>query len=450
MRVILLAATALSPLFSFSQNVGIGTTAPVARLHVADSNVLFSGGISYSSSPGNTPTGGPGIRLMWYPDKAAIRAGIVSSTEWDKENIGNGSTAFGSNTIASALGSFATGRSAVASSISSMALGENAVASGFASAAMGYNTTASGQASFAAGQSAVASGFLSSSIGYNTIASATYSTAFGNSTSSQGNGSFTMGNFTIAKSNYSLVIGKYNDTTNTNRLFEIGMGIANNTRSNALTVLDNGNVGIGTVSPVRQLEIIGNSLIPVTLVIGNRAGFGAGSLEFVSDYGLANQWRPAYIVSSDAGSFTGSLDFYTNGTGAGSLYGNVKALILRNGGTYTSSGTVGSFSDIRIKENIRPFTQGLDVITKINPVTFTYNSLAPFNTDKKQIGIIAQELEKVAPYMVDKSSIKEIDDLRSVNNQAYIFLLINAVKELSAQNEKQQKEIDTLKRLIKK
>jgi hypothetical protein len=41
------------------------------------------------------------------------------------------------------------------------------------------------------------------------------------------------------------------------------------------------------------------------------------------------------------------------------------------------------------------------VINKINPVHFYYNADAPFTTSQQQTGIIAQELEKVAPYMVD-------------------------------------------------
>ena len=41
------------PFFSVSQNVGIGTTAPTARLHVADSSVVFSAPW-LGGSPGNT------------------------------------------------------------------------------------------------------------------------------------------------------------------------------------------------------------------------------------------------------------------------------------------------------------------------------------------------------------------------------------------------------------
>src|SRR6185436_19405576 len=64
-------------------------------------------------------------------------------------------------------------------------------------------------------------------------------------------------------------------------------------------------------------------------------------------------------------------------------------------------------------------------------------------TDQQQVGIIAQDLEKIAPYMIEKNKQNGYDDLRSVNNQAYTFLLINAVKEQQQQIEKQQKQIES-------
>ena len=214
-----------------------------------------------------------------------------------------------------------------------------------------------------------------------------------------------------------------------------------------MTVLANGNVGIGSTNPTKQTEIVGAaSATPVTLVIGNRGGFGPSALEFVSDYGLANQWRPGYIRSNDLGGFTGALEFYTNI--AGNISSSVKGLEVRNGVTYTATGTVSSWSDARLKKNVRPFTNGLDIINQINPVSFYYNQQSPFQTEKMQIGILAQELEKVAPYMVDKNVTKDFEDLRSVNNQAYIFLLINAVKEQNKKMEEQQKQIDEQRKMI--
>jgi hypothetical protein len=142
------------------------------------------------------------------------------------------------------------------------------------------------------------------------------------------------------------------------------------------------------------------------------------------------------------------LEFYTNGSGVGTLYNSVKGFEVKNGAANTATGTVGSYSDARLKNNITAFTDGLNVINKINPVQFYYNADAPFKTDRQQVGVIAQDLEKLAPYMVEKNKQNGYDDLRSVNNQAYTFLLINAVKEQQQQIENQQKQIDDLKKLV--
>jgi hypothetical protein len=239
----------------------------------------------------------------------------------------------------------------------------------------------------------------------------------------------------------------------------IAFGFGSSTNfTELMRVQGNGNVGIGTSNPANQMEVVGPaSANPVTLSIANRGGFGPSALEFVSDYGLANQWRPGFIKSNDLGGFTGALEFYTNGTGGANVYGSVKGFEVRNGVAYTASGTVSSFSDARLKKDIIPFKEGLAVVTKINPVSFYYKENAPFATDRQQVGVLAQELETVAPYLVDKVATDSYKDLRSVNNQAYVFLLINAVKEQQSQIEQQkrinedlQQQINELKTLLHK
>ncbi len=544
-------------------NVGIGTTTPLARLHVYDSSVVFTGPVTLPATPGNPPVSGTGTRLMWYADKGAFRAGSVSSTQWDKDNIGIHSFASGVGSIASgnssvSLGSFnissgdytftagngnsalalvstAFGNSTTASAPASMSMGDNTIASGYFSTVMGrytkarsdfslvtgiYNDTTAlnrlfeigngtadnarnnaltilsngtalftapatlpvtpgatpvsgagnrmmwyaDKASFRAGNVTNTSwdkdniGNVSFAVGSNTQASGIISNAMGNFAFATGDISTAIGNSVFAKAKMSFTTGTYNDITDApnasveapgDRLFQVGNGSGNLARSNALTILRNGNLGIGTLNPSKQTEVVGAaSAVPVTLLIGNRGGFGPVAMEFVSDYGTPNQWRPGYIRSNDAGGFTGMVEIYTNGTGSGNLNGSIKGFEVRNGAAYTASGTVNSFSDARIKTNVHPFTDGLDVISKINPVSFNYTTLSPFNTDKQQVGIIAQELESIAPYMIDKITTKDFEDLRSVNNQAYTFLLINAVKELATQKDKQQDQIEILQKQL--
>lgn len=469
-------------------NTGIGTLLPRARLHV-DSSVVFSGQALAGNAIFPAPAvEGKGTRFLWYPQKGAARFGTIddgplvgnsggtfATNQWNRDNIGRFSFAAGFNTLASGLASTALGSNSSASGNFSLAVGQGASASGNDGVALGTYNTASGENSVALGYFGVASGTRSTSIGYGNTAAgfsataigfgaralANYTVSLGTNTTSLEGGGVSIGDYAItnaesataigfhvtASSTQSIVTGKYNETGLTNTLFEIGNGTADNNRKNAFTILNSGNIGIGTTAPQKQLDVVGGpSAIPVALVIGNKGGFGPAALELVSDYGLSSQWRPGYIRSNDIGGFTGTLEFYTNGTGSTNLYGNVKGFEVRNGAALTASGAVGSYSDARLKNNIIAFTDGLNVISQINPVQFYYNADAPFKTDQQQTGIIAQELEKAAPYMVEKNKQNGYDDLRSVNNQAYTFLLINAVKELAKQNAGLQKRIEALER----
>jgi hypothetical protein len=200
--------------------VGINTNNPKAFFHVADSSVLFTGPsfVPLTTSFG-PPVEGAGTRMMWYPEKGAFRAGEVSGTEWDMINIGRHS--------------FVAGRSSIAQGQSAVAIGFVNIANGDYSLALGSGATASGPASVAIGSGVRSSGFASTVTGY----------------------------ATIARSDFSLVTGKYNDTTATNRLFEIGNGNNDAFRRNALTVLTNNNTGIGTALPVARLHVADSSVL---------------------------------------------------------------------------------------------------------------------------------------------------------------------------------------------
>jgi hypothetical protein len=67
------------------------------------------------------------------------------------------------------------------------------------------------------------------------------------------------------------------------------------------------------------------------------------------------------------------------------------------GGSWTNS------SDRRLKQNINDYGDGLDEVMRIRPVTFHYNDLSGYDTDPEYVGVIAQELQEVAPYMVSES-----------------------------------------------
>ena len=96
-------------------------------------------------------------------------------------------------------------------------------------------------------------------------------------------------------------------------------------------------------------------------------------------------------------------------------------------------------SDARLKKNIKPYTDGLDVLNKINPVWFEYNGEAGMPTGQKFVGVLAQDIKKVAPYMVgnweyqDKNGNKK--EYLDYDANSLFYILVNSVKE-------QQKDIN--------
>jgi hypothetical protein len=127
---------------------------------------LTTGSILISGTTGATPASGAGTRLMYIPSKGAFRAGIVSGTNWDAANIGNYSTAFGTNSTASGTNSIAGGNNATASGSDAVGLGGYSAATGTSSIAFGYliQSTASSSFTIGRGVSLSPSNFLTNNI----------------------------------------------------------------------------------------------------------------------------------------------------------------------------------------------------------------------------------------------------------------------------------------------
>ena len=234
-----------------TSRLGIGTITPSASLHVAGyDGALFEG----TYAIGTLPKEGSGTRMMWYPKKAAFRAGRVDGVQWDDANIGDYSFAVGN-------GTYASGESSIA-----MGFGTKAIAQ--YTTAMGDRSEANGDFSTAMGFYSIANGDYSTSMGMTTEANGISSTAMGSYTKANGNYSTAIGYGTKANSNHSVAIGVYNvgggsasGWIETDPLFEIGNSINETQPANAMTVLKNGNVGIGTVTPAYKLDISEGNLL---------------------------------------------------------------------------------------------------------------------------------------------------------------------------------------------
>lgn len=163
-------------------------------------------------NPGAIPASGSGYRLMWYPRKYAFRAGYTDA-EWDDPNIGTGSVAMGSNTLASGSNSTALGAETRATAGQATAVGERTTASGIASMAAGTATTASGGSSVAMGRETQATGEGSTAMGRLTVAGAASATAMGEVTKATGQRSTALGFRTEATGHAATAMGQESKAT---------------------------------------------------------------------------------------------------------------------------------------------------------------------------------------------------------------------------------------------
>jgi hypothetical protein len=109
---------------------------------------------------------------------------------------------------------------------------------------------------------------------------------------------------------------------------------------------------------------------------------------------------------------------------------SVKFYFDTNGGNLTATGNIAAFSDAKLKTNVKDVENALNKVTKMRGVTYEKDG-------NKEVGVIAQEMEKVLPEVV--STIKtESDELKTVAYGNIVGVLIEAIKELKA-------EIDELK-----
>jgi hypothetical protein len=126
--------------------------------------------------------------------------------------------------------------------------------------------------------------------------------------------------------------------------------------------------------------------------------------------------------------FTGNVQIASLGVGtpASGTAGEIRA---------TNNITAFFSSDIRLKENISPIKNSLDKLSQISGVTYDWTDEYiksrggedSFFVTKKDVGVIAQEVQKVLPEIVAERE----DGYLAIKYERLSALLIEAVKELS-------------------
>lgn len=112
---------------------------------------------------------------------------------------------------------------------------------------------------------------------------------------------------------------------------------------------------------------------------------------------------------------------------------------LSIGGELFTKGVKAS-SDINLKNSIRPIESPLESLEQISGVKFTWN-----DTSKQDLGVIAQEVQKVYPELVEYTGFLK-DSHATVSYNGLVAVLIEAVKELSHRVDNLEKKLENADR----
>ena len=191
-----------------------------------------------------------------------------------------------------------------------------------------------------------------------------------------------------------------------------------------------GNVGIGTTSPAANLEISsgtdGDAVLRIEADENNNSQHEDDnpSIEFFQDAALSGMKMG---LTDGAGGTGNSFAFFVTKDGVEST---TPALVIEQDGDLQIQGTatangVTLTSDSRYKKEIQTLPSALENILSLRGVSYYWKDR---DDDTQQIGVIAQEVEKIYPQLVHTNE----DGYKSVAYSNLVSPLIEAVKELHA------------------
>jgi hypothetical protein len=185
--------------------------------------------------------------------------------------------------------------------------------------------------------------------------------------------------------------------------------------------------------------LTGITLSQVTTALGytpyNASSISSASVNYATSAGSATSATTATSAS------------YTTGGSTGASYAVYCSTL------YSSGDVIAYYSDERLKTDINTIQNPLSILNSIRGITYKNNDIAAkygFKSEEQQIGVIAQEVQRVLPQVIKRAPFDLNDDGSSKSGENYLTvqydkivpLLIEAVKELSAKVEELEKRLE--------
>lgn len=188
----------------------------------------------------------------------------------------------------------------------------------------------------------------------------------------------------------------------------------------AMQITSDGRVGINRPNPSVALEVGGRAKFdPNSSLTRIPTGWGGG----------VHAWD-VYAEGTIGTGTNGNLGFQVSAAGTGRFGGdlNVEGTLFSSSFMYTSDG--------RLKKDVSTIDNPLEKIRALRGVNFTW-----IKQGSKDVGFIAQEVEKVEPRLVGTAK----DGTKSVKYGNIIAIVVEAIKELFNGQEDLREEVRDLK-----
>lgn len=221
-------------------------------------------------------------------------------------------------------------------------------------------------------------------------------------------------------------------------------GTSSNTGSTLVLRGSGGEISVGAIT-ASSAELTGNITASGFLVTG-QSGFlkANGTVDTTTYLSNGNIKDPQITFTASGSGFSlGATQSITlNQSAAATIAFSLNSATGNTGSTLVFRDSNGDFSardisartfdttsDANLKTDVLKVNNALDVLEKINGVSFKWK-----NNGENSMGVIAQDIEKVLPELINNSG-----DYKSVNYNGLIAVLIESIKELKEEIEELKK-----------
>jgi Chaperone of endosialidase len=254
----------------------------------------------------------------------------------------------------------------------------------------------------------------------------------------------------------------------------VARALGSNTSANAIAVAANStgslsfdNIGVNAPTANATHASIGvNADITASTSPINQGH----NTEIFGSTGTSNNTGASLTVNTPGNNNFGVYGYAAGGSFNAAIYGQSSVLNEVLGGTNWagffngSTMTLGTVlpSDKRLKKDIVPINNALEIIKKLNPVTYFYDRENHQNiafAGNKQYGFISQEVKEILPeltspivfpasYDTTGNEISPREEYLGLNYQGFTAIMVEAIQSQQKTIESQQQQIDELKALV--